>query len=127
MTYLTRMPWCGVGLFLFGLLVGCQGGMASGDDGVSALDTSEAPLACACGATRYSVVRRTTGVTCAEAYDKANKLADTFMFETCPSGGCDITRSLMSCSPVVPGGNQGFSMGVTMTFSCNEPAGCEGT
>jgi hypothetical protein len=56
----------------------------------------------------------------------ANKLADLHMFAECPAGGCKITRSLLSCSRVAPGGIQGFSMGVSVTYSCNEPVGCEG-
>jgi hypothetical protein len=82
------------------------------------------PPACTCGSTRYSVVRRATGATCGEAYNRANSLADASIASACPSGGCNIVRSLMSCSPVGSTRDQGFSMGVTVTYSCNEPVGC---
>ncbi|MFP2931571.1 hypothetical protein ACLESO_41580, partial [Pyxidicoccus sp. 3LG] len=83
------------------------------------------PPACTCGATQYTLVRRANGSTCGAAYQLANSWADEDIASACPSGGCNITRSLMSCSPLGPGRDQGFSMGVSVTYSCNEPVGCQ--
>ncbi|MFP2956784.1 hypothetical protein ACLEPN_02855 [Myxococcus sp. 1LA] len=65
------------------------------------------------------------GAPVADGNDAANKLADTHITTSCLAGGCNITRGLMSCSPAGPGPNAGFSMGVSVTYSCNEPVGCQ--
>lgn len=120
MTNLNRMSWRWVVAGLFLALSAC-GGAAEVED---VLGTSESALTCTCGAETFTVVRRATSVNCARAYDQANSLADEAIAAACPAGGCNLTRSLQSCAPVGPNGSQGFSMGVLVTYSCNEPDNC---
>lgn len=110
--------WVVAGLFL--TLSAC-GGAAQTQD---VLETSESALACTCGAEAFTVVRRASSVNCSRAYELANILADEAIAAACPAGGCNLTRSLQSCAPVGPNGSQGFSMGVLVTYSCNEPDTC---